>query len=284
MILIKIIGGLGNQMFQYAAGKALALHHKTSLKVDTTSFSEQQLRDFDLFNLHVDATIASTEEIKSLRAFNTGQRIQSYFQSYPRRKFYKQRYFHFDKKFFRLGPNVYLQGYFQSEKFFNTVSEDIRREFMIKKEKLVNVEKFAEQLRKHNSVAIHVRRGDYKTEKILKVHGILPLSYYENAIARMRSQYPDVSFYVFTDDPNWVNENLHLEEVHFVSGKISSTHFEDLYLMSTCSHNIIANSSFSWWSAWLNPNKNKTVIAPAKWFNKGPGDIQDLIPEDWIKL
>lgn len=284
MIIVRIIGGLGNQLFQYAAAKALAQRHKTHVKLDTSSFNEEQLRNFDLLHLNIDATLASAGEIKKLKAFTIPQRIRSYLTPYPKRKFYKQPFFHFDKKFFKLGHDVYMQGYFQSEKFFRNIEKDIREDFRIKDEKIKKVTEFGQQLNQLNSVALHIRRGDYSNKETLRVHGILPMSYYKAAIELLQSKYSNLSFFIFTDDRKWVEDNLQLPDATTVSGNVSSTHFEDIYLMSLCHHNIIANSSFSWWGAWLNENKNKTVIAPAQWFNDGPKDTQDLLPASWIKI
>jgi hypothetical protein len=284
MIIIKIQGGLGNQMFQYAAAKCLAEQHHTQVKLDIDAIKNDQLRDFDLFRLNVKAAIATDEEVTALKATNRYQRIRSYITAYDKRKFYKQPYFHFDPRFFKLGSSVYLQGYFQSEKYFRPIQNIIRNEFTVE-EKLINpVRPFAEQLQKETSIALHIRRGDYQNETALNFHGILPLTYYQSAIRLLQQQLHSSTTYIFSDDGEWVKQSLNLPHAAIVSGNYTTNHFEDFFLMSKCRHNIIANSSFSWWAAWMNNNPEKIIVAPERWFNQGPKDIYDLLPKDWIRL
>src|SRR6476620_4483564 len=162
MIIARINGGLGNQMFQYAAAKALSIQNNTEVKLDITGYSKDQLRNFDLFNLLVDVSIASKNEIDQLKAFNSFDRVRAKLTSNKKKKFYKQPFFHFDTKFFNLGSNVYIQGYFQSEKYFQQIKEIIKKDFAINHEVIGNVLEFSTQLKSINSVAIHIRKGDYK--------------------------------------------------------------------------------------------------------------------------
>ncbi len=284
MVIARIKGGLGNQMFQYAAAKALALHNNTQTKLDISEYSTDQLRNFDLSKLNVDISVATESEIKSLKANNSIDRVISRLTPLNKRRFYKEPFFHFDNNFFKLGHNIYIQGYFQSEKYFNPIEKIIRKEYTLKDSIKFKVEKLSHELQYVNSVSIHIRKGDYKNKETQNVHGILPLLYYHEAIRKISHLVDHPKFYIFTDDKRWVEENFKVPNSTIVSGNFSTDHFEDLYLMTQCSHNIIANSSFSWWGAWLNANPNKHVIAPLKWFNNGPADIQDLIPETWIKI
>lgn len=284
MIISRIYGGLGNQLFQYAAAKALAHHRGTELKLDVTLFENYHLRTFDLAQLRIPLSIASPSEIAALKANTTMQRIKARLTISSAKRFYKEPHFHFDPVFFTLSGNVYLQGYFQSKKYFASIQDIVRQEFSLEHLVSESVKRMAESLRQQTSVAIHIRRGDYKNPEAAKMHGILPVSYYQKAIEVTREKSPSVRFYLFSDDPVAAKDALNLPEAETVSGKISKTHFEDLYLMSHCQHNIIANSSFSWWAAWLNNNPNKTVIAPKAWFNDGPKDTEDLLPESWMKI
>ncbi|ANE50055.1 alpha-1,2-fucosyltransferase [Flavisolibacter tropicus] len=284
MIIIRVIGGLGNQLFQYAAARCLAEIRRTEVKLDVTGFQDYQLRNFDLNELGIKATVASSEEIEELKAKGTLQRIQSRLTPYKRRKFYKQPFFHFDPHFYHLGSKVYLQGFFQSERYFQPIQPIIRQEFGFKDELVKDVRTFGKYLPTQPSVALHIRRGDYKDEETLRYHGILPFDYYQRAITLIKQKLSNPQFFIFSDDGAWVKENLQLDSVTIVSGTYSKTHFEDLYLMSQCKHNIIANSSFSWWGARLNENPDKIVIAPKQWFNEGPKDTQDLCPSNWIRL
>ena len=139
-------------------------------------------------------------------------------------------------------------------------------------------------MKEHQSVSLHIRRGDYLAKISLQVLGLMPMEYYTKGIDYISSKKANTVYYIFSDDINWVKENLKIDNARFVSGNIAKTHIEDLYLMSQCKHHIIANSSFSWWGAWLNDDQDKIVIAPKQWFNKGPQDTQDLIPGTWIKM
>jgi hypothetical protein len=281
VIIVRINGGLGNQLFQYAAAKALAVQHGTELKLDVTQFAGDTLRNFDLANMNVPVVQASVEEINQLKAHNTVQRVKQRLLPTSRKTFYKEPFFHYDRSYFRLGKNVYLQGYFQSEKYFTPIQSTIRRNFNTSH--LVNdsLKKLAAELQQEHSVSIHIRRGDYQNAELMNFHGILPAAYYQKAAAQMKEKFPAVRFFLFSDNPAAVSEEFAWLKAEVVSGTVTKNHFEDLYLMQHCRHNIIANSSFSWWAAWLNNNPEKIVIAPKNWFANGPKDTQDLLPEGW---
>jgi hypothetical protein len=285
MIIVQILGGLGNQMFQYAAGRCLAHLNNTQLKLDVTGFSDYKLRNFDLNALHTDCQFASIDEIASLLPSHNLEKALQYLSPKKKRTYYREKYFHFDDNMLRFGKNVYLKGYFQSEKYFLPIKRIIQNEFRIKDEAIVRVKDLFKAKGSANKVSVHIRRGDMKNDPVTaERHGVMPLSYYQKGIEIIRSKVSSPHFYFFSDDIDWAKENFSSADATFVSGEISKTHFEDLYLMSQCDHNIIANSSFSWWGAWLNKNIDKVVIAPNKWFNNGPTDLQDLLPLDWIKI
>lgn len=284
MIIIRIIGGLGNQMFQYAAATALAHKNNTELKVDVTEFDNYHLRNFDLDKLNVNFSLASIQEIKNLKSKNSFQRFWERLVPYAVRRFYKEPFFHYDNRFSKLSSDVYIQGYFQSQKYFLSIEDKIREQFTLKEGVSERIKEFASILQSHQSVAIHVRKGDYKNAETMDVHGILPMSYYLNAIGFVQSKIPGAKFYLFSDAAASVEKELSLNSLETVSGRVTQNHFEDLYLMSCCRHNIIANSSFSWWAAWLNTHPDKIVIAPKNWFNNGPKDTQDILPQGWIQL
>ena len=285
MIISKIIGGLGNQMFQYAAGRTLAHLNKTFVKLDVTSFEKDRLRNFDLLCFNANIGFASKHEINDLLPAHNFEKAFQYFSPLNRRSYYREKGFQFNKQVLSLGKNVYLKGYFQSEKYFLSAKDIIRSEFAFKSNVIESVKQLSSILNGQNSIAVHIRRGDFsKNSDATDYHGTLEINYYQEAISIINSKFSDPIFYFFSDDIKWVKENYSLPNSTFVSGEITKNHFEDLYLMSQCRHNIIANSSFSWWGAWLNDNPNKIVIAPKKWFNKGPKDTQDLIPEGWLKV
>ena len=285
MIISHINGGLGNQMFQYAAGKTLAELNNTFLKLDVSIFDEYRLRTFDLLNFETDILFATKQEINSLLPAHNFEKAFQYLSPLKKRSYYRERSFSFDEKVLKVGRNVYLKGYFQSEKYFSPIKDIIRKDFTFKNTIIKHLEEFSSNLKTVNSVSIHVRRGDFSQDpQIAEYHGTLDKNYYNTTIDLMRSRIANPVFYFFSDDINWVKKNLSLPGAVYISDNITKNHFEDLYLMSQCRHNIIANSSFSWWGAWLNNNPDKIIIAPKKWFNKGPKDIQDIIPDKWHKI
>ena len=285
MIISKILGGMGNQMFQYAAGRCLAHLNKTKLKLDVKGFDDYKLRNFDLQSLHTDCQFAAENEIKNLLPSHNFEKALQYLSPKKKRTYYREKYFHFDDNMLNYGSHVYIKGYFQSEKYFLPIKDLIKKEFTFKNDFIKNVKVFSDKVRTANTVSVHIRRGDMKNDPVMTGrHGVIPLSYYEKSIEIIRSKISNPHFYFFSDDINWARENFKNTDATFVSGEISKTHFEDLYLMSHCGNNIIANSSFSWWGAWLNNSTDKIVIAPNKWFNSGPQDTQDLLPSDWIRI
>lgn len=285
MIIVKLIGGLGNQLFQYAAGRTLAYINNTELKLDVTGFSENKLRNFELFNFNIDAEFAKIEEINSLLPAHNFEKAFQYISPARRKSYYRERQFRFDKRVLKLGNRVYLKGYFQSENYFFPAKELIRKELSLKPAITDHLSDTAAFLQHQPSVSVHIRRGDMSADSLTnQYHGLVPVSYYKEAISRMKEYHGSPVFYIFSDDIAWARENLPLENAVYASGELSKNHLEDFYLMSRCRHHIIANSSFSWWAAWLNDYPDKKVIAPKNWFNKGPKDTQDLIPQGWLRI
>jgi hypothetical protein len=285
MIIVKLTGGLGNQLFQFAAAKSLALHLKQPFKLDVSSYKTDILRDFELSFFNANFEVAAAEEINSFTQQSfLGKLLQHLKPSY-KRKIYKEPFYHYDENFFNALPNVYLKGYWQSHKYFLPFHTIIEKDFSVKKDFIQNVETAVSQLENEVNVSVHIRRSDYANKITNNFHGVLPEAYYNAAIASIKNKYANAKFYFFSDDIDWVQKNINTSDnFEFVTGKITSAAIEDFCLMQHCSHNIIANSSFSWWAAYLNPNPDKIVIAPKRWFNKAPYDTKDLIPESWIRL
>jgi hypothetical protein len=284
MIITKILGGLGNQLFQYAAAYALAAKNISVLKLDLSGFEDYRLRSFELSRFNAVCFPATDAEIKKMKPTGSIGRMRNRLSASRHKRFYKQPYFHFDADFFSLRSPVYLQGYFQSEKYFAPVAAEIRQAFTFREGLAEEIISVAAKLQKINSVSLHIRRGDYGNVEALRVHGILPISYYERAIAKIKEIHTDAQFFIFSDEPNRISEEPAIQGAEIISGRITQNHLEDFFLMSQCRHNIIANSSFSWWAAWLNNHCEKTVIAPQQWFAHGPKDTQDLLPRDWMRL
>jgi len=180
---------------------------------------------------------------------------------------------------------IYLSGYWQSEKYFDDVSGIIREEFQLKNEPAgLNLE-LVRAMRGSQAVSLHVRRGDYVSNPIAaSYHGVCSLEYYRTAIKLIEEKVANPKFYVFSDDIPWCKENLRFPQPATYVDHNSDEPFEDLRLMSFCKHFIIANSSFSWWGAWLSRNQEKIVLAPKKWFLTREKDDRDQVPANWIRI
>lgn len=284
MIIVKIQGGLGNQMFQYAAGKALAIKHNTELKLDINWFSNIEEvhtpRKFELLIFDITENFASNSEIAKFQ----DKKIIKFVIKNKKRIIEKS--FNFDPEILNLPNNVYLEGYWQAENYFKSIEKIIRKDFSFKSH-LEGKNREISKLMQDNSVSLHVRRSDYvNNPETNSFHGTCNLDYYSKAINLIAQKVNNPKIFVFSDDMEWVRKNLNIPyQTYFIEWNKDENSFEDMRLMSLCSYNIIANSSFSWWSAWLNQNPDKIVIAPQKWFNLPEINThQDLIPEDWIRL
>lgn len=284
MIVVKLKGGLGNQLFQYAAAKQLSVKHETPLKLDL-SFLEADAsgytkRDFELDKFKINIEMATFEEIEALRKKN----LKNFLQRTQQR----ERKFGLFKTNLKIKNDCYLNGYWQSENYFEDIKEIIREEFVFK-EILTGVyfTELQEKITTSNSISLHFRRGDYITdEKANGYFGVCPLEYYQSAVRLISARIHDPELFIFSDDIPWVKSHFHTQcPVTFVEHTDNSLH-SDFRLMSMCKHNIIANSSYSWWAAWLNPNKEKVVIAPQKWYEnkRKQRQARDRIPKEWLKI
>ena len=296
MVIVRLLGGLGNQMFQYAAARNLSIRHRTTLKLDISGFESYRLREYSLHPFHVQEEFAMPEEVAQIKAPPRGR--LSRFALRVRRRiigpvpYYRQPVFSepvlgpFDSNIMKTPRDVYLDGYWQSEKYFADIRDVIRREFTVRHEQDRQSQEIAAQITATQSVSIHVRRGDYVSNPhTSQVHGVCGLDYYRRCVDVVAETIPYPHFFVFSDEPRWVTENLRLDcPTTFVSHNDVSRGYEDLRLMSLCKHNILANSSFGWWAAWLNTNPNKLVIAPKQWFTDPSLDARDLLPDEWIKV
>jgi hypothetical protein len=201
---------------------------------------------------------------------------------------YYEQQFDFNKRFDELCPPILLEGYFQSEKYFWSIRDILLQE--LKWKPLIDSEnqKTLLDIRNNNSISVHVRRGDYISNSVINsYHGVCDMAYYKDAIARIRSIVNEAVFFVFSDDMEWAKAEFQdIPSIRFVENNSGPSSYMDMMLMSNCKHNIIANSSFSWWAAWLNINSAKIVMAPARWFadKEKNHQINDLIPTGWIRL
>lgn len=281
MIIVKLAGGLGNQLFQYAIGYNLAYKNNTGLLLDISAFNSCKLRNYELSVFNIQENFASLSDINKFKP----KKILKFY-TIKNKKHIKQKGTSFDSKILELKGDLYLDGYWQSEKFFKEVEKQIREDFSFKIASEQLNKQISTKITMDNSISIHVRRGDYITNtKTNSVHGICSLDYYSKSVKYITNKVENSHFLIFSDDINWVKENLDIPfPKTYVDWNNSDKAYEDLRLMSLCKHNIIANSTFSWWGAWLNNNPDKIVIAPRKWFNDSKIDAADIIPESWVKL
>lgn len=278
MIITQLNGGLGNQMFQYAVARRLAYELNTDFKIDRLIYERYPVaatpREYELNKFTVQENFASQEDVDAVIIRN---KMES--RDVGREK--GELTFH--KDVLTYGDNVYFQGYWQCERYFADIADLIRKDFSLRKPLGINAKKWEQKIRQSaRAVSLHIRRGDYISNvSANEFHGVCSLNYYYRCIEKMQSQCGDIVLYVFSDDLLWAKKNLMVQcPVHWVEGV--DTDAEEMYLMSRCSHHIIANSSFSWWGAWLNPSEKKCVFAPARWFQKEAAI--DIIPDNWIRV
>lgn len=283
MIIVKILGGLGNQMFQFASAKALALEHNQALYLDTNSLVRHGERQFDLAHFKLVENEALSSHFGNL-GMSVFAKALIKVKKHP--AYYLEPHFPYQKLVLKTKDSIYLDGYFQSEKYFKNHEKIIRADFTFKRDYNDNEKKYVSLIENSNSVSLHIRRGDYITNKAasdLMEH--LSLDYYYQAIQYLQDKKGDITLFIFSDDPQWVKDNLKISVPHyFVTGNNGNDSYRDMRLMSLCHHHIIANSSFSWWGAWLNAREDKRVIAPKKWFRGNKLDDRDLIPETWLRF
>lgn len=300
MIITKLQHGLGNQLFQYAVGTSLAFLNKTINKLDISWYSSNSSRDYVLHNFMIREFIANRDEINTFfcnKSFlkNRNRIIKIY------NKLFNIDHFpypisvtrevesspHFNPELFKKRGDIYLEGFWVSYKYIipeveTRLRNELQLRFPISKQATLFKSLISQC---EQPVSLHVRRGDYIIRKDYATKfGSLDINYYQQAINILKEKLGNFPIFVFTDDPNWVNNNLfYIHKLTVVSGN-NIPDYEELHLMSQCSHNIIANSTFSWWAAWLNDNPEKIVIAPKKWMNNGNFKLEDIIPQNWIAI
>jgi hypothetical protein len=277
MVIVKLYGGLGNQMYQYAAGKALALKIKTNLYLDDSWFVEIKgnkdvtQRVFELQPFGIEKNPLSLWDRISLKASPLVE--------------FKESKFGYNKDFRTLKGNVVLDGYWQSYKYFDDYAAEIRTTFKFPKLS-GDTRKLLERINSVNSISLHVRRGDYVTRKSTNdFHGVLGNKYYLSALKKIVTDVKDPYVFIFSDDPQWCRQNLKVPYKAYYQGNgDSGSGVNDMHLMSACKHHIIANSSFSWWAAWLDEKSEKKVAAPGDWFRQADAGLKDRLPKSWIKI
>ena len=342
MVIVRLMGGLGNQMFQYAAARRVSHVRNVPLKLDLSHFGhipagdtpwqyvlsvfaireefatpedirsltwgranrftkmllgiiERRLppdRRYGLGFFSIREEIASPGDIRDLKWGGTNRilrmlrsRIE---QGLPpgRRTWIRERHFQFDPEILDIAGHVYLDGFWQSEKYFSDIQDILRREFTVRGVPDPLTSEMCRQASSGESVSVHIRRGDYVSNPVTsRFHGTCPPDYYERAVSHIARRASPLHFFIFSDDPAWARKNLTLDHpATYVEHNGPDKGHEDLRIMTHCKHHIIANSSFSWWGAWLSNTPGKIVVAPRKWFADEKIRTEDLVPDPWVRL
>ena len=279
--IVKFNGGLGNQMFQYAFAKGIEEKTGFNAVFDMSFFQKRYSRPFELgiFGISPNEISSFADKLKISIIWKFRRKLEG--KKFLGIKFISEDDFGYVD--YDIEPETYIEGFFQSEKYF---PKNIKSDFVFKDELTGQNKEFAEMIQNSNSISLHVRRGDYvKKKRYQNMFATCSLGYYKRAVEIITKGQSDFKLFIFSDDKEWVKENLNLPyETHFVDFNSGKDSYKDMQLMSLCKHNVIANSSFSWWGAYLNNNPEKIVVAPQKWFNDEDINQKDIIPEKWNRI
>jgi hypothetical protein len=289
MIITELMGGMGNQMFQYALGRHLSLKNDTPLQLDAGYLLDRRPRegfvfrnyDLDIFNVDVQFASKRISDTYGVYRGRISSRLNKIFFKPLRYK--KEANMRFDPQLLNESDNLYLSGFWQSEKYFSSIEEVIRNDFNFRTPISKNARELQQKIRGTNSVCLNVRRGDFVSNP---VHGTMGTDYYSQAVSSLKGDIGEPVVFVFSDEIEWCKDNLRIEsETHFVTHEYAGHKFRDyLELMSSCKNFIIPNSSFAWWGAWLSTFENKIIIAPKVWFQDSSLNFQDVVPENWRRI
>jgi hypothetical protein len=301
LIIVKIQGGIGNQLFEYVFARALSEKFKVPFALDLSNYDpdpgvqsidKEFKRGYGIGRFHTIERVASPQEIESLMRYRRRPGRQWFLRNRlwadPAR-YIQERQYHFDPACasptaLEEGKSIYLDGFWQTEMYFKDIESIIRRELTWKEEPDADNAAMGDTIRTSNAVSLHVRRGSFILPQYRSYHGICPPEYYAEAIRIIMERVSDPHFFIFSDDMPWVKEHLKIDApITYVDINDGSKDYEDLRLMSLAKHHIIANSTFSWWGAWLAGNSDKVVVAPDKMLVKKIAK-SDLIPSGWVVL
>lgn len=296
MIIVKLAGGMGNQMFQYAAGRYLSEKHQTTLKLDVSYLLDRTTqrdfvyRDYDLNLFNVQENFAQPNEVVRLGKYSKVGRViytlrQKLNPTIP--VYVRENPFHFDSRFFYIPAHAYIEGHWQSEKYFKDIEPIIRKEFTFRDGLDERGHEMAKKIKDVNSVCVNVRRGDYVSNPAAnRHHGVCDADYFARASRMIAERIHNPHFFIFSDDIEWCQDNLRFGYPSTVVTQdyTGKKYGQKLHLMTLCKHFIIPNSSFGWWAAWLNPNPDKIVIAPLQWYHNPRMDSRHLVPPEWVGI
>jgi hypothetical protein len=292
MIIATIQGGLGNQLFCYAAARAAAHRLGCVLRFDLCDYRDNKDREFALERYHIVGRESTDQEFRPYREMmrhTLKNRILNkvgYRRRCGKYRIFKQNGFGYDPDILSIRPHTLLRGAFQCERFFEDVSEIIRSEFIPKEEPDSVNREISHRICDSNSVCIHVRRTDYITDaRYANIIRPCSIAYYMQALDRMNDSIEDPTYFVFSDEPDWCRANLDFNrKVYYIDANGPGEPWKDLHLISQCRHHIIANSTFSWWGAWLAQHAEQKVIAPGVWLIAKDLDSSQVVPPRWMRI
>lgn len=283
MIIVNLMGGIGNQLFQYAAGRALAIHHNVALRYTFSDEYKLANRELKINRFNIKACPLGKGEATDYLPKRKFSRLSNKLLglNYDGRVFHEKSYYHPDPAFFNLSDRTYLNGFWQSYAYFENIEDKLLEELVLREpsENYLNAVLHIKSL--VNTVSVHVRRADYLDTR--SGFASLPIDYYVKSNYDMIDRLGNYKPVIFSDDVEWVRTNLRFFDAPLFAYDFKLDDVEELMVMAACRHHIIANSSFSWWGAWLNSNKDKCVLAPRQWHTAHSSDSK-LLPPDWIQI
>lgn len=297
MIVVRIYEGLGNQMFEYAYAYALSKrmkHKRRSVYIDVrdemiSEWDRNRIyRPIEISQFQISLPVAPAHVLKKWEYIKNQSLLQKTIYrlaGYGKWKyqFLIERNYNYDKKYRKIKNNMYVSGWFQHCEYFETVRDDLLKEFALK-QKFRIPDELNEILKRYQVVSVHIRRGDYVSNlAVKKVMCYCGTEYYQRAIRYINAHAENIFLFVFTNDEEWVRRKLRLHLPYkLISNNYNLSDIQEMILMSKCKHNIIANSTFSWWGAWLNENEDKIVIAPKRWFVDKKR--KNIAKKEWVQL
>lgn len=287
MVAVALSDGLGNQMFQYAAGRAVALRAGLPLKLDRGILDDGDgFRRYQLDGFALRTEFLSSKEREVLlgpgATASTRRwlwRWVDYLRPWHQRRGIAEKTWRFYPELLQVRTSCHLRGHWQSERYFEDCVEVIRKDFDFAKRPGL-----AQEPEDEMAAALHVRRSDYLAPHTAGIHGVCPVAYYERAVAEVKRRAGAVRWHVFSDDPEWVQSQPFLKSLGEVVCGDPRAPMEDFRRMRACRHFVIANSTFSWWAAWLGEREDSVIIAPQQWFEDSGRDASFVVPDRWIRV
>jgi hypothetical protein len=294
-VIVNIMGGLGNQFFQYATARRVALQNRAALKLDIRSFEKDELRNYSLEYFNIQATTASQKEISKIKLQASDYRSRTlrllqHLKPYHKRRIYQNQVWSYDDQVLNATAPIYLDGYWANPRFFEDIRFQLTSDFILKTKYVSPA--YHSVLKKVKTegqwTAIHIRRGDYLSTTNKNIFSLLPLDYYKMAWEEVRKKTGSKKAIIFSDDPEWSKQKLQLKDEYLFAADYLDKDYLEFSLMRNCHHHIIANSTFSWWAAWLNDFQQKVVIAPKVWYKNAKAQTyynnSSFIPASWIRI